>query len=810
MIEAIKNMIYLARRFKLATVLNLAGLVVAFAAFYLLMTQIIYQLNYNHGIENCDRLYRMESDNVFNEWEYSNLVCRPFADALQRMDQVESYSFAYIPPASEEYYKFKFVEDGKTAPDTLSYLMYPGNDKVVSTLTSKKLDGDIEWRGNDQEGIIIPASIAREYFGTVKAAGKEMKFPSDDVGFIVRGVYEDFPGNSELSNSIYYNMQGNDSLSFEAGYQCILKFKEVPHDMQAFTRDFKQAIIDHLTEGLKANGLEDQLADGLEQVRMTNFQFTPLKSSYFEHSSFTPGKRGYKALLHILELACLLVILLATINFLNFTLAESPMRIRSMNTRLVLGASRQSLQRGMVTEGIVTALAACVIALVLCRLFERLPLFRQLIDGTLSLESHLPLVLLMLAMAVLVGIVASYYPARFATSFPPAIALKGAFGLTPQGHKLRKVLIGVQLCVSMLMIIYLGVLYKQSWFIFNSDYGFDKDRILMSELPLPETYDYRADNDTLYQAIMQVPGVEDVAFSQSSLGQADGYGAVWTSQNDETFKFSLIYASPNYLSTMGIDIIEGRSFSPDDSLAVVINKAARNRWNWMQLGTKVSTGTGSEEPDSTVIVGLCDNIRYGTTRINNEQPFTIVYKKGFEYLSSLNVRVAEGADKEAAKQQIDELLKAKYGSGAKPIRDFDNLLSDAYMNEFRYINLMVIIASICLIITLGGVFCLTLFEIEYRRKEIGIRKISGAASHEIVWMLCRHYVNYILISFAIAAPLALYFGHRTLEYFKLKTSIDWWLFPLALVLIGAIVLGTVALQSLRAARENPVNSIKSE
>ncbi len=132
------------------------------------------------------------------------------------------------------------------------------------------------------------------------------------------------------------------------------------------------------------------------------------------------------------------------------------------------------------------------------------------------------------------------------------------------------------------------------------------------------------------------------------------------------------------------------------------------------------------------------------------------------------------------------------------------------MNEFRYINLMVIIASICLIITLGGVFCLTLFEIEYRRKEIGIRKISGAASHEIVWMLCRHYVNYILISFAIAAPLALYSGHRTLESFKLKTSIDWWLFPLALVLIGAIVLGTVALQSLRAARENPVNSIKSE
>ena len=809
--ETIKNLIYVARRFKLATTLNLAGLVVAFATFYLLMTQVIYQNSFNHGIEDYKHLYRMESDNVYNEWDFSNLVCRPFADALQRLPEVESYSLTYNP-GYESYTKFRFLKGDQEVPDTLTYSMFPCNNTATSTLTSKKLNGSIEWTDGDQDGIIIPASIAMEYFGTLEVAGKEMLayYPDGNYPFTVRGVYEDFPQNSELSNGIFFNMLSRDSLELEAGYQCIVKFKTIPDDMAAFTRKLKQAIIDHLTEGLKAEGMESQLTTRIEEVKMTNIKFTPLKDSYFEHSSFTPSDRGYRGWVHLLQLTSLLVLIIAAINFLNFTLAESPMRIRSLNTRLVHGASRRALWLSIIGEGIITSLVACCLALIVCRLLQFIPFVNKLTLGSLALEDHSLLVLAMLVLAVIVGIVASAYPGRFATSIPPAIALRSSFGLTPQGKRLRKLLIGMQLCISMLMIIYIGMLYRQSQFIFNSDYGYDSRQIIMAELPLPSTYDYRADNDSLYHDIIQLPGVEDVAFSEAQLGQTDGHSTVWTSQQEETFKYSLMHVSRNYLSTMGIKIADGHDFTPEDTLAVIINEAVRNRWHWLDLGTRISTGTSYLEPDSTPVVGVIENIRYGTIRINNSQPFSFVFKEGYDLLGNMNVRVSPQADRQAVKRQINDLLTKKYGPQAKPAEFFNDLLIHTYDNEFRYVNQMVIICFICLIITLIGVFCLTLFETEYRRKEIGIRKISGATSREIIWLLCKQYIKHILIAFVIAAPLAILFGLFTLNYFKQHAPIDWWLFPVALLLVSGITLGTVMLQSLRAARENPVNSIRTE
>jgi len=137
-------------------------------------------------------------------------------------------------------------------------------------------------------------------------------------------------------------------------------------------------------------------------------------------------------------------------------------------------------------------------------------------------------------------------------------------------------------------------------------------------------------------------------------------------------------------------------------------------------------------------------------------------------------------------------------------------LKSTYEKEFRFVNQMVTISIICIILTLIGVFCLTIFETEYRRKEIGIRKVSGATTGDIVLMFCRRYTWLLLISFAIAAPLAYYSGRLTLAYFAEHTRIHWWIFPVALVAVGIITLGTVAFQSWRAARENPVNNLKTE
>ena len=811
--EVFRNIFYMARRFKLASALNLIGLVVSFAAFYLLMTQIIYQTTYNHGIKDYDRLYRLESDFVYNESEYSDIVCRPFADALLRFpDVVESYSLTHGGSSNESSYTSHFKKEGDTKD--YAFPVTPGNNTALSTFSPKVLDGEIEWSNKNRDGFIIPARIAIDFFGTVKAAGKEMTLVDNDYvnTFKIVGVFEDFPDNSELYNRIYYSNYDYDTLDLGASYRCIVKFKSVPKDIKAFAEAYKDTVIAHLSQGLKEKGLEDKIETTVQEINQTKFKFVPLKDSYFESTSFTSsGRKGFRSLKDIMILACLLVILIAAINFLNFTLAESPIRVRSLNTRLVLGASRRSLRRIMVVEGVVISLLACLVAILLCGVLQMLPVSQKLADGGLSLLGHWPLLVLMLVIATIIGIVACYYPSVHATSFPIAMVLKSSFGLTPRGQKLRRLLTCFQLFISMLMFIYVGILFMQSRYIINSEYGYDKDKVLATELP-PVDYSY-SDNDTLYHLLkQQVPGVADVAFSDNLMGKTDGHGTVWTrSEADSSvFKYTLIHCSHNMPTAMGIRIVEGRNFTAEDTAAIIINEATQKRFGWIKLGSVISTGYSDEEPDSAVVVGICNDIRYGTTRIDRHQPFFLVYKEGYPYNGNMIVRLQDDANRDSVKAHIDNLLKARYGNKIKPSKFFNQVLTETYSSEFRYMNLMVMICIICLIITLIGIFCLTMFETEYRRKELGIRKAMGATTREIVDMLCRRYALYILISFAIAAPVAWLLGELTLRHFPQHTTNFWWLFPLALVLVGGLMLGTMLIKSWRSARENPSNSIRSE
>lgn len=804
----------MSRRFKLATSLNLIGLVIAFAAFYLLMTQIIYQLSYNHGIKDYERLYRMESDFVYNEWDYSDLVCRPFADALQRIPEVESYSLMLCGGSNESFYTLKFLKGS----DTTQYSMSPANNTVLSTLSPQVIDGDVAWTDGEQDDFIIPKSVAQKYFGTEKATGQVMKMIYEDTtyDYIVRGVYEDFPKESELYNynRIFYNILYEDSVELYANYKCIVKFKTIPNDkeMKMLNQSLKEAVIAHLSEGLKKKGLESKIETYIDELEQTHFRFIPLKDSYFESTSFsTSSERGYKSMLYIMCLACFLVIVIAAINFLNFTLVESPTRISSLNTRLVLGASRNSLRRTFVGEGVVISLLACFVALLICWSLQLSKGVSKLFEGGLSFNDHWILSLAMPVLAIAVGVAACTYPGVHATSYPTAIVLKGSFGLTPRGKRLRQLLTIFQLFISMLMVIYVGILYIQSNYVLNSEYGYNKDQVLSTELPY--MLDYNNENDTMYQLLKQIPAVHDVAFSDNLIGKTDGHSTLWTrSMDDSTFKYTLLHCSKNFLSAMGIEVINGRDFSSTDTAAIIINEAMQERYNWIKLGTVISTGISDEQADSAVVVGVCKDIRYGTTRINNHKPFCLVYKQGYPYLSNVNVLVKPGADQEAVKKDINAVLMERYNDHKTQAQYLNDVLKSTYKNEFRYENQMLMICIISLIITLTGIFCLTMFETEYRRKEIGIRKVMGATPREIIDMLCRRYALYILIAFAIAAPVAYRFGDLTLKPFKQHVDIisHWWLFPLALVVVGGVMLGSVLVKSWSSAHENPSNSIKNK
>ena len=806
MLDTLRNLYYMARRFRVATVLNAVGLTVALVAFYLFMTQVTYNAGYNRCFPNAERIMRVEAKmNMEAPW---GINCnRPLLEKMAELPEVESGTVIAMWDMNGQFYQ------GETPVDYDGFKM--SNAKALETFGVECVDGKLHWDKGEQ-GILIPASMARRFLGTEQAAGRFLWNGKDSIP--IQGVYRNLPANCFLS------LYKNDCIVAPLGDECLNEYSEWSYigylrlyeavDAEAFSAGFKERVKDGFRKVVMADKADEYEHLNEEERAEWDKQFddyfgrfdlrvAPLTETYF--SGVSPIDRGNRTVHLILLWACVILIIVAAINFLNFTLAEAPMRVRGVNTRRVLGSTLWSLRLGLIGETVVTALLAFTFGMGVCYLLSQWPAITAIAQGSLNLGQHLSLIAWTGLLAVGVGIVAGMYPAWFVTSFQPALALKGSFGLTPRGRRLRTLLVCLQVLVSLVLVTYIGILYLQSHFIYHSDYGYDKDQIVYAQL----TPELMKKKDAIRAEVLALGGVQEVSYSQSVLGSQPGYMGWGRGSGDKTVSFTCLPVDWRYLRTMGIKVVEGRDFTEHDGDCYIINETGRRRWNWVEMDKPLTD-------DDLPVVGVCENIRYASVhqdRTAEPVAFVILgerYASWGDRLGILNARLAAGTDKVQLRRQIEKKLTAMGDGSEVTVRFLDQILENLYQEEFRFIRQVLLFAVICLVITLIGVFCLMMFETEYRRKEIGIRKVMGSSTWEILLMFCRHYALLLVVSFVIAAPIAYYIGQQWLLSFAERTSIHWWLFPLALAAVSLITLGTVALQSLRAANENPINSIKNE
>ena len=774
-----KNFTSILRRFPLSIAMNVAGLTLAFAAFIVILMEVQYEMTYDSRITQAGRIFHISKESP--DFQISSHHSRPLIEQRCARISPEIERYALI----EEWDLRAATEDRQTEFESRAHGITPQFFDMF----------EFDWVACDTstfhrpQYMYIPESLARRVFHRTDLVGTAIWRLNNNEQWIIGGVYRDFPENCSVQNHVYNNLANYQANDWRNGRY--FGYLQLRHPE-------KEAEVERL--------LNDSLGGDGDLV----FRLTAYNELFFHPELLTtrddvPKADPKQRLIYLC--ICVLIILTAAINFTNFYTALTPLRMRSLNTQRVLGARRRTLIRGLVSEGVFLALLAFGLSLLVVLALEK-SFVNDLLNVNIRLSGY-PLVLgLTGVIALLVGWLASVFPAHYATSFQPALVLKGNFGLTARGRRIRNVLIGIQLAVAMALVIIVGGIVSQNYYMRHSYLGYDQDRLVT--INLSDCGVWERDAEAFASGLRQVACVEDVALSQVLLSAQFNHNVMNWGRNAEDgsrLQFTCIPVSPNYLKVMGIRLLEGEDFNPQDKEnPMIFNRKAYEAYPAVRVGKSIN--------NAGHIVGICEDFKSGSLR-EEVQPTCLIVFSGGNYLnwrwrSSVNIRIKDGVELMEAFAPIRDYCLKFAPDKQWEIKTQFQLMENIYRNERHMQQVLLLFSGLAVLIALSGVFSMTLFECNYRRKEIGLRKIMGATSRQIVRMFCLQYGRILLVGFVVAAPVAWYAVHYYLQNFAYKTPIHWWLFLAAFVLIGGVTLLTVWFQCRQVARENPILSIRTE
>ena len=791
----IRNLLYLFKRFKTAVVLNLFGLTIAFAAFLLIVMQVDYEMNYDAMHSKSGRTFRLEANH--GEFEHNAIHCLMFSDAFVNSSaHITDYSYRYPFYGGERYCQINEVDDqGEAKVFKENFQLCLPNISDVFDFHMK--EGSVECL-SIPGSVLIPESVAKRLFDKQSAIGKRIRMsgssgwqPVSTTILTIGGVYKDFPGNTTVQNRIYVPMDQLDLL--KSSWQMYANEIYVTLDDPLN----KEEVLDHF------NKTFDFAKSQMGSAQEIALRLTPLKEVYYTHdTTFDFNPKGHRETNYVLLGIAFLILFIAGINFTNLTTSLIPLRLKTINTHRVLGCSIYKLQAISLIESIVICLISYILALFIVNDLSYTPIANW-VDADIRLSQYKGLILLTALIAILTGCLAGLYPAIRSTSYAPALVLKGSFGLSPKGKKVRVALIGFQYTVSIALIIVTLFMGLQNHFMTSSEQlGFNKDQVAIVNLT-PEIY---AKHKPQYiQKLKDYPGIEDVAFSVYELSKEDDMiDLEYARHEDKDVFFKVFYASENFLSVMDIQVEEGRDFTREDlnkaQSDYIINPAAERDFH---------LHPGDRFNDRTVL-GVSKDFRFNSCRIASS-PFVFALNNDIPNPKLVSyIRFNSKTNLQEAVAHVRETLKEIDPTFPFEISFYNTILNNLYQKEQTLGKLISLFGIMAILISIVGVFGLVLFETQYRRKEIGIRKINGATTGQILLMFNKTYIRIVSVCFIISIPIAWMGTQQWLENFAYTTPLHLWVFIVAFLIILSVTIGTVTFRNWQAANENPVNSVKSE
>ena len=806
-----KNFITLLKRYTTSSVLNILGMAVAFAAVYLIMVQVNYDLSYNKGIPNAQNIYRLEHPNWSEEGYWDVTWPRQLPDDLCK-DIPEIEKCATITPTGHFNINSVYSRKLDDRIDNISLNLCETEREGLEILGIEVIEGSLDDVIHHYT-LVIKESVAKRFnlsVGDVLCYGREA---NEENTATVVAICKDFPSPSILD--------GTDGW----GGMSVAQENENPNNWNNpyFIKLADGASPDIVCEKMKqalpgAFNIEYEVDDETYEhfMKMASPRLSPLNKLYFLNDVSTAYHEvGNRLTTYTFIAIALLIILIAMINFVNFFFALIPVRIKAINTYKVFGASTLGLRLNFIVEAVGLVATALAGAAILVGLFAETPMVNQL-STSISFSDNWLIAVAVIVVAILAGVAASIYPAFYITRFSPAMVLSG-FQTSAPGRRLRYTLVAVQYLISITLIICSLFIHRQREYMLSFDMGFDKENLLVvNNLPgeaVFESYDQenglsQVRRDAFAQSLTQNPAIVDVAFADGSLVKPSRME--WGRNVDGRGVYFTVYpVSWDFLQLMKIDIVDGRDFLSSDEQSAegvfIFNEDAARKLD-IKAGDKIPGHRSDAD-----VVGICKDFNYRSMQYNIEPfAFYIFGKYPWRLNSNLYVRTAAGADIHAVKEYIMQTI-AEYAPNAPTdgydVALFDDELEQQYQKEEKLSSLITLFTMLSILISVIGVFGLVLFETQYRRKEIGIRRVHGSSVASILGMFNIIYLRIVAICSLVAVPVSYLIIDRWMQQFAYRATMAVWVYLLAIAIVALITIATVTARAYKAANDNPVDAI---
>lgn len=788
-------------RYKTSFLVNLTSLSVGLACVLLVYLWVADELKVDKFFQNDARLYQVMNNMTFSQdIQTIDVTPVPLAPALaEDLPEVE-YAVAVndffswgsregILSNGENHFKAKGAHAGKDYFQVFSYPLLAGSKESVLT---------------DKTSIVLSDRMAAMLFGNADASiGQTLEWdhPDFEGPFQVSGVFQAPPASATAQFDVIFGLDvllENDRYAAEWNgcyAQTFLLLKEGT-DLRQFNE--------------KIANFQETKNEALGQFELFAQRYSDrYLNGHYENGSIAGGRISY---IKLFSLIGLFILLIACINFMNLSTARASLKIKEIGVKKTVGATRKALIFQFFFDALLVSFLAFQVALMVVNLF--LPQINELTGKYMELQFGLQQSLVIGAIVILTGLVAGSYPAFYLSGFNPITVLKGKLNKATGIAWVRRSLVIFQFAVSAMFIVALLVVNDQIEYTQTKNLGYDRDNIvsfrwkgdLYSEYAVREEGKSNQQFETFMQEMKELPGVVNASSMTGSIvnkmyGQS---GITWSGDESErNFLFQSPVIGPDMIETLGIELLEGRTFSVeqgDNPRRVILNEAAVK-----MMGLEDPVGKSMGYNGGSEIIGVVKDFHYGSLRQSVDPLFFRFEPNGRDIL----VKIKGGAELETMKQ-LDDLH-----AGFLPRHPFEYTFMDQdyqklYESENQVAALSNYMAAIAIIISCLGLFGLATFTAERRSKEIGIRRIIGASIMDIMRMLSKDFTRTVLIAIAIALPVSFLILNKWLSDFAYSVELRWEFFAAAGLATLLIAWLTIGFQTFKAASINPIEFLQDE